>query len=609
MAEGFKLASAFVEITGDKTSSDRAIDATRRKLGALPASTTVAIRGDASAFAAVVAAAKAKLAGLAQAAANFSFGGALKGAAGTAVGMAGGAALGQAASLGTAAIGGAIEGASHLAEAQSKVDVVFGKSAASVHGFAAAMAETYGSSRNEVYDAAAGFGLIGKAAGMSRAEAAKLAVTFAQLADDATSFYDVPLEEALRTLKSALVGEIEPIRRWGVLLGETETKNEALRMGLVSTRRELTQQEKVAVRISMIQKGLADATGDHARTAGSFANSWREFKGRVADFGQTLGSAVLPVLNVFLRVLNPIAQVLQAIAETVRDATAGITRFAGAVNQAMFGGRWGGDLLGGGSAPGMGAAAAMKVATEEGAAGGAAAPPGKAPKFGIEAARKSVAEDEVQAQQDRFVQQARDEAAAKKRRAMVARSEQAMARFRIGNESFADLIRSPKADAYARKHGAESMRRLAEFEADKDARGRKDAPVRDEDRAGAKAARDFLDKAGSVAKEKLGQAFAFKDALKVAGLNVAARGLEYLDAKGAPARKEREERELGDFHSEKLSSASLADRLQSAALSRTDRKEQVEMARNTAQTVIALTNGFRELNATLKQLRGVAVFQ
>jgi hypothetical protein len=220
------------------------------------------------------------------------------------------------------ALKASILGAADLGETMSKVDVVFGKSSQVVSAFADEMAAKFGANKQVMLDAAASIGLVGKAAGLSQADAAGMSTSLARLADDASSFYNVPLEEALLTIKSALVGEAEPIRKFGVLLNEDAVKAEAFRLGIVKAGGALTEQAKVMARVSLIQKGMTDATGDHARTMDSFTNKLREVWGRVQNIGVTIGTALLPIATAVINVLGGIVQAIEWVIKKLQEYAA-----------------------------------------------------------------------------------------------------------------------------------------------------------------------------------------------------------------------------------------------------------------------------------------------
>ena len=97
------------------------------------------------------------------------------------------------------------------------VETVFGDASKGVEANADKMAASFGLPKKAMLDASASIGLVGKASGQTKAEAAAMSVSMANLAADASSFYNVPLEEAMEKIRSGLVGEAEPMRAFGVL--------------------------------------------------------------------------------------------------------------------------------------------------------------------------------------------------------------------------------------------------------------------------------------------------------------------------------------------------------------------------------------------------------
>lgn len=198
----------------------------------------------------------------------------------------------------------AVDAASDLNEQVSKAGVVFGDSAKDVIAEAEAMADRFGVVRTSFLDAASSIGLIGQASGLAERDAAQLGITFAKLGVDASSFFNVPVEDALTALRSGLVGEAEPLRRFGVLLNEDAVKAEAARMGIAKLGDELTEGQKVQARSAIILRGLAKASGDFERTSAGVANSTRSAWGRLENTLADAGKAFEPVTAAVLGLVN-----------------------------------------------------------------------------------------------------------------------------------------------------------------------------------------------------------------------------------------------------------------------------------------------------------------
>ena len=88
-----------------------------------------------------------------------------------------------------------------------------------------------------------------------------------------------------------LVGESEPLRKYGVRLSETRVQQEALAQTRQDNVKQLTDQEKVHARIAMIFKDSTQAQGDFAahlgrRRATRSRSSTRNVENLKADLGR-----------------------------------------------------------------------------------------------------------------------------------------------------------------------------------------------------------------------------------------------------------------------------------------------------------------------------------
>jgi hypothetical protein len=179
-----------------------------------------------------------------------------------------------------------------MIETMNKVNVVFGNSAGTIFTMADDMATNLGAVKVTTLDAAAGIGLMGQAAGMSAGESAKFAESMVRLADDASSFFNVPLDTALAKIRSGIAGEALPLREFGVLLSEAAVKAQALAMGFLPVNGAFTEQEKVMARVALITAGLAKVQGDHANTMDSYSNAVKRLSGDWENFKAETGTGI-----------------------------------------------------------------------------------------------------------------------------------------------------------------------------------------------------------------------------------------------------------------------------------------------------------------------------
>jgi hypothetical protein len=111
------------------------------------------------------------------------------------------------------------------------------------------------------------------------------------------SFYNLRPEEAFRKLQSGISGEIEPLKRLGVLVNENTIKTWALTNGMIKQGETMTEQQKVWARFRVILEQTETAQGDMLRTANSLTNLLRRFRSSAEELGIVVGSALLPALS------------------------------------------------------------------------------------------------------------------------------------------------------------------------------------------------------------------------------------------------------------------------------------------------------------------------
>jgi len=235
-----------------------------------------------------------------------------------------------------AAAGPAIMAASDLEENLSKVNVVFGEGAASIENFAKTAASSLGQSQNAVLQAAGTFGTFGKAAGLSGQDLATFSNDFTALASDLASFNNTTPEQAINAIGSALRGEAEPLRQFGVLLSDAALREEALSMGLEVSTGALSAQTKILAAQSLIYKQTGDAQGDFARTSDGLANSSRVLKAQMADLQVSIGKALLPAVQAVLPVIKDFATWAANNPQTFTRVAGAITTIATAILAVNF---------------------------------------------------------------------------------------------------------------------------------------------------------------------------------------------------------------------------------------------------------------------------------
>lgn len=213
----------------------------------------------------------------------------------------------------TRAVYGMATAASDLVEEENRVDVIFGKSAQAVKNFAA-NASGVGVANVEGLRAAGTFGLLLKNIGLTEASSAQMSMQLVQLAADMASFNNVATDDALRALRSALVGEVEPIRRLGVQLNDASLRQKAFNMGLVTTVNQvLTPATKMQAAYAAIMEQTAVQQGDAVKTSGELAGQLRQLRSNFLNLITAMGKSFLNTFREIVSGLNSVMDNLRAL--------------------------------------------------------------------------------------------------------------------------------------------------------------------------------------------------------------------------------------------------------------------------------------------------------
>jgi len=209
----------------------------------------------------------------------------------------------------------AIKAASDLNEEMSKAEVIFGDGAKEITAFSKTAAKGLGLTQKAALQGASTFAILGKAAGLTGKDLTGFSIKSTKLASDLGSFFNTKSEDAILAIGSALRGEAEPIRKYGVLLSaasleqaafnyETNTGTELTR----DSKNQLTETSKVLARYQAILDQTKDAQGDFARTSDGLANQQKILAASVENLKASFGTSLLPTMVKVVQAANQVAE-------------------------------------------------------------------------------------------------------------------------------------------------------------------------------------------------------------------------------------------------------------------------------------------------------------
>ncbi len=188
-----------------------------------------------------------------------------------------------------------IDLASESAETINKFGAVFGSASEEVQKQLDVTSKKTGVASLQLQQFAANIGAIVKPALGSAEAAGKVGATMAELALDIASFNDVEPDAALIALRSGLIGSAEPLQRFGVDVRVAALEQEALKLGIRGSLKEMSEGQRIQIRTSAIlrQLGSQGALGDATKTAKDFANASRALASQIKQLGATIGGFLL----------------------------------------------------------------------------------------------------------------------------------------------------------------------------------------------------------------------------------------------------------------------------------------------------------------------------
>jgi hypothetical protein len=223
--------------------------------------------------------------------------------------------LGAAAAIGVVAKGAqaSIQAASNLGESMNAVNVSYGESAKAVHELGEESVESFGLSQRAFNEAAVGFTSFAEdVAG----EGGNVAGTLDDLMTRSTDFASVmnmDVTDAANAFKSALSGEAEPLKQFGINISDAATNAYALRTGMIEVGETLTDTEKVQARYGLLMEETAKTAGDWANTSDGLAGSQKKLGALIEDLSATFGEELMPAVEDAVGSLTDLLQVAKDI--------------------------------------------------------------------------------------------------------------------------------------------------------------------------------------------------------------------------------------------------------------------------------------------------------
>ena len=188
----------------------------------------------------------------------------------------------------------AIQAASSAQEAAGAFGTTFGNAAEQLNKQLAENANLFGLTTAEAQQLISVFGSVAQGIGFTQEQSADLSSELFNLAGDIASFNNITAGAApvLQAFRSALVGEREALKTYGIAITEAEVQTMAFaQTGKVSAD-ELTRQEKALATTALIFERSSVQQGNAAREAAGFAAQTLIARSATQELKEELGEAL-----------------------------------------------------------------------------------------------------------------------------------------------------------------------------------------------------------------------------------------------------------------------------------------------------------------------------
>ena len=201
-------------------------------------------------------------------------------------------------------------------ESENLFDVSMGEMAASTRAWSEELSTQLGLNAFEVRRMTGVFNAMFDSMKFGADDAHHMSTYLVELANDMASFYNLPVDVMFQKLQAGITGEIEPLKRLGILINQTTLEQEDLFKSWGKSYLQLNENEKVMLRFNSILGQTKKAQGDLARTFDYSTNILRTLGATAKNIGIEIGNALTPVIEA---VGIPMREFLASVLEFIKQ--------------------------------------------------------------------------------------------------------------------------------------------------------------------------------------------------------------------------------------------------------------------------------------------------
>ena len=127
---------------------------------------------------------------------------------------------------------------------------------------------------------------------------------FTKLASDMSSLFNIDYSQVATNLQSGLIGQSRALYKYGIDITNATLQTYAYKLGVEKAVSEMTQAEKMQLRMIAILDQSRVSWGDQSRTINSLANQMRILENNLSEVSLVLGQLFVPLMTKSLPIIN-----------------------------------------------------------------------------------------------------------------------------------------------------------------------------------------------------------------------------------------------------------------------------------------------------------------
>lgn len=222
-------------------------------------------------------------------------------------------------------------------QALGKMSQVFKTNEDDIKKWADGALNNFGLSKLSATSMVADFGAMFDTFGFKLQETTEMSKGMVERVRDLGAFFNTTSAETSEALNAIFTGNVQPLKRFGVVLTQTALQEYAYAQGIHKKVSEMTEAEKVQLRYNYVMEKTKTAVGQYAREHDSASTQLENFREIVKEIGVTFGEVIIPVFGPILNGINNTLKMVASLDQGTRKFIVTIALMAASIGPLLVG--------------------------------------------------------------------------------------------------------------------------------------------------------------------------------------------------------------------------------------------------------------------------------